>query len=172
MPALAGLDATPICGEAIRCRLEEHAVAIGVLDQDPPAGPQQRAQHLQDRAGVRQVDEDEPGIDEIERPLGERQGVQVGVKEGEILQPGRARLPPGGFDESVVAVDADDGGVGRPFGHQSRAQALPAADLQDPPLDREAVAVEKIPEAIQPQARTGRKALRLACGVGKVFALI
>ncbi len=66
VPSLAGLDPSPEVSKACRRRLEEHAIAIGVFDEDAAAGLEHASQALQSPLWLVQVHEDQACVDEIE----------------------------------------------------------------------------------------------------------
>jgi hypothetical protein len=95
--------------------VKQRRPVVALDDGDRAAGPDHLPQDGQRLDGPGQVLEDEADEDMVERPLGERQRVQVGLPELDARHAGALRVPPRLVEGSGRHVDR----------HDARARAAP-----------------------------------------------
>ncbi|KUM25920.1 hypothetical protein AU467_24055 [Mesorhizobium loti] len=155
--ALSVLHIAPIFWKAFRRWFEEHAVAVGIFYQDPPAGLEKVMQNSQRRLWFGQMHEDQPGVNEVEGVGGKRRVVKIGHQVGQVRQLRLFGQPRRLFNENLVAINSDDAEPVRQRGHDLRPKTLTTSNLQDAAVIRKSVSSQKIRKPIETQLRADCK---------------
>jgi hypothetical protein len=125
---------------------------VDVLDHDPPARPGKLPHPGQDTLGLAEVGEQEPGVDQVERPAVEP--VRVGDVIFDVADTSVPRVLAGQLNDLRIEVDpGDESAVADDAGHVQRDVATPATQVQAPIAGAQ-------PGTLQQPERSGLEDLR------------
>jgi hypothetical protein len=131
-------------------------LGVGILQQQPAAGPQRRDHRCQCSGPVAQVDEDEPGMHQVER-AGLRGRIRGEVVPAYLVGP--VRVQPRRIDVGRQHVPGRPDGRGERLGDAAApGPRLPAAPARPHPQPVEVPArhaVEQLGQRDEPLARLG-----------------
>ena len=127
---------------------------IDVDHQQASAGTQDASGLAQRRDGVRQVLKQEPGVDEVEAVVFERQAMAVGLDEASLRSMAKT-IPFRSIEKRRIQVDSGDLRVRGEFRHFESDRSGTAGEIEDVGGPSDASAIENVPFDVPPDGRLG-----------------